>query len=63
MALDEPRDGDEQFQEQGITFLMSKELYEQAKPVYVDYIQTESGSGFHVSSALDSGDCCGSCSC
>lgn len=63
MALDEPKDGDEQFQEQGITFLMSKELYEQAKPVYVDYIQTESGSGFQVSSALDSGDCCGSCSC
>ncbi len=63
MALDEPRDGDEQFQEQGITFLITKDLFEQIKPVYVDFIETESGSGFHVTSSLAPGDCCGSCSC
>jgi len=63
MALDEPRDGDEQFQEQGITFLITKDLFEQIKPVYVDFIETAQGSGFRVTSALDSDECCGSCSC
>jgi iron-sulfur cluster assembly protein len=63
MALDEPRDGDEQFQQQGITFVMTKDLFEQVKPVYVDFIETEKGSGFQVTSSLDAGDCCGSCSC
>jgi len=63
MALDEPRDGDEKFQEQGITFLMTKDLFEQAKPIYIDFIETDTGSGFHVTSALNTGDGCGSCSC
>jgi Fe-S cluster assembly iron-binding protein IscA len=63
MALDEPRDGDEQFQERGITFLITTDLFEQIKPVYVDFIEDERGSGFQVTSSLAPGDCCGSCSC
>jgi len=67
MALDELRDGDQEFHEQGFTFLMTKDLFEQAKPVYIDFIETPSGSGFRVSSSLEagggcgSGGCCGSC--
>lgn len=61
MALDVQRDGDVEFFEQGISFLMSSDLFERVKPVYVDFIETERGSGFIVSSALDSGCCCGTC--
>jgi len=65
MALDERRDGDQEFHEHGITFLMSKDLFEQVKPVYIDFTDTPSGSGFRISSSLEascgSGGCCGSC--
>ncbi|MBM4272760.1 MAG: hypothetical protein FJ139_11490 [Deltaproteobacteria bacterium] len=64
MALDEPKDGDEVFKENGITFLINRELLELVKPITVDYISTRMGSGFKVSSNLDSTSSCGrSCSC
>ena len=63
MALDEPRDGDEIFKENGITFLINKELFELVKPITVDFISTPRGSGFKVSSSLETGSSCGkSCS-
>jgi len=63
MALDESRDGDEIFKEDGVTFLINKELFELVKPVTVDFIVTARGSGFKVSSSLEAGDSCGkSCS-
>ncbi len=67
MSLDEPREGDQEFHEHGITFLMTKDLFEQVKPVTIDFTETSCGSGFRVSSSLDaggcgSGGCCGSCS-
>ncbi len=67
MALDERRDGDQEFQAHGLTFLMTKDLFEQVKPIYIDFIETPSGAGFRVSSSLEagggcgSGGCCGSC--
>ena len=64
MALDEPREADEVFEEQGITFLMEKELFDQVKPVNVDFIESDRGSGFKVSSSVDASSACGtSCSC
>ena len=63
MALDEPRDGDEIFKENGITFLINKEMFELVKPITVDFISTPRGSGFKVSSSLETGSSCGkSCS-
>lgn len=63
MALDESRDGDEIFKEDGLTFLINKELFELVKPVSVDFIVTPRGSGFKVSSSLEASDSCGkSCS-
>jgi len=63
MALDEPREGDEMFKEDGITFMINKELFELVKPVTVDFIVTARGSGFKVSSSLEAGNSCGkSCS-
>ncbi len=63
MALDEPQGDDEVFEEKGITFLISKDLLEQAKPIGVDFVHTPSGSGFRLTSALAAaGSCGGSCS-
>ncbi|MBN1613427.1 MAG: hypothetical protein JW950_03065 [Deltaproteobacteria bacterium] len=61
MALDEPRDDDQIFDDKGIKFLIEKELFEQVKPVNVDYIDTVRGSGFKVTSALSAESACGSC--
>ena len=63
MALDESRDGDEIFKEDGITFLINKELYELVKPIKVDFIDTPRGSGFKVSSSLDISSSCGKTCC
>ena len=64
MALDEPRDDDEKILDNGITYLINKDLLENAKPVCVDFIETPMGSGFSISSNLRLGGGCGtSCSC
>jgi Fe-S cluster assembly iron-binding protein IscA len=66
MALDEPRENDETFNEQGITFLVDKVLFEDAKPISVDFVESAMGAGFSVTSALSTkseGCGSGSCSC
>jgi iron-sulfur cluster assembly protein len=64
MALDESKEEDEIFKENGITFLINKELLELAKPISLDYITTRMGAGFKLTSSLDAGKACGtSCSC
>ena len=63
MALDEPKDDDEIVKNNGITFLVNKDLLEKAKPINVDFVESAMGSGFSISSALSTGGGCGSCSC
>jgi len=63
MALDESRDGDEIFKEDGITFLINKELYELVKPIKIDFIDSPQGSGFKVSSSVDNSSSCGKTCC
>jgi Fe-S cluster assembly iron-binding protein IscA len=65
MALDEPKAEDEVVVNNGITFLMDKDLFEKAKPVNVDFVESSMGSGFSISSNLQfgGGNCGGSCSC
>jgi Fe-S cluster assembly iron-binding protein IscA len=68
MALDEPREDDEIFKDNGVTYLVNKELLEQAKPIQVDFIESAMGSGFSISSNLKLGGACGTscgstCSC
>ena len=63
MALDEPREDDEVMKENGITYLINKELFEKAKPINVDFVDSAMGSGFSLSSNLNFGGGCGtSCS-
>jgi len=61
MVLDEPTADDEIFKEAGITYAISKTLYDEAKPIQLDYIQTARGSGYKISSGMQKS--CGSCSC
>ncbi|MCX7965565.1 MAG: hypothetical protein N2596_02930 [Syntrophorhabdaceae bacterium] len=64
MALDEPRENDEVFNEKGVNFLIEKGLFEEVKPIFIDFIQTPRGNGFIVQSELSKkGGCGSSCSC
>lgn len=64
MALDESREGDEIFQEDGITYVVEKDLLERVKPIKVDYVTSAFGSGFNITSSLQPAAACGgSCSC
>ena len=63
MALDEPKDDDEVISNNGVTYLMNKQLLDQVKPVTVDFVESAYGSGFSISSSLAKGSGCGSCSC
>ena len=61
MALDEPAENDEVIKDNGVTYLIDKNLLEQAKPISVDFVTSERGSGFSISSNLPKGDSCSSC--
>lgn len=64
MALDEPQENDEVIGENGITFLIDKAFLEKAKPIVVDFVETDRGSGFKLTSSLVLESSCGSsCSC
>jgi iron-sulfur cluster assembly protein len=67
MALDEPRENDETFNEQGIVFLVDKVLFDDVKPISIDFVESAMGAGFMVKSALsdrkNEGCGSGSCSC
>jgi Fe-S cluster assembly iron-binding protein IscA len=64
MALDEPLVSDEVIEDKGITFLIDKALFEEAKPINVDFVTTPTGSGFKLTSPItaDSAGCGSSCS-
>ena len=63
MTLDEPQESDETFHEGDLTFLMDKALFEQLKPVKIDYVQTASGmgDGFSISANLSKAVSSGTC--
>ena len=64
MALDEPKNEDEVFDEKGTKFIIDKDLLNQAKPINVDFIETARGAGFKLTSGLAApeGGCVSSCS-
>jgi len=56
LALDEPKDTDDVFEEGGYTFIVEKELMAKAQPITVDLTYM----GFQISSSLELGGGCGS---
>ena len=63
MALDEPKEDDEKMDNNGITYLVEKSLFEQVKPITVDFVESAMGAGLSIQSSLKAGEGCGSCSC
>jgi Fe-S cluster assembly iron-binding protein IscA len=61
MALDEPKEKDLMFTDKGITFAVDKDLFENAKPIGIDFVESVGGSGFKISSSLLMVDGCDSC--
>ena len=61
MALDEPKEDDQVFDESGITYIVNKELFEQVKPIQIDFVESDRGSGYRISADLSKVR--GSCSC
>jgi len=62
MALDEPNVNDEVIKDNNITYLIEKDLYNQIKPINIDFIDSAMGSGFSITSKLKEENSCGSCS-
>jgi len=62
MSLDEPKDNDTTFPEQGITFAIDKDLLEKAKPIQLDFVEACGQAGFQFTSNLPEeggeGGCC-----
>ena len=64
MALDESNEQDEIFEEQGVTYVVEKGLFEQVKPIAIEFITSPRGAGFKLTSSLSAQSACGSsCSC
>ena len=61
MSLDEAKEADKVFEKDGITFVIDEQLFEQVKPVNIDFTTTYRGSGFSITSGLSGGSCGGSC--
>lgn len=64
MALDENRsEADEVISVGSTTFVIEKDLFNQVKPINIDFITTPQGAGFKLTSSLPEGSGCGDCSC
>ncbi|MCD6577260.1 MAG: hypothetical protein J7K66_04515 [Anaerolineaceae bacterium] len=61
MSLDEAKEEDKVFEKDDITFVIDKQLFDQVKPVNIDFTTTYMGSGFSITSSLSGGSCGGSC--
>jgi Fe-S cluster assembly iron-binding protein IscA len=64
MALDGPQGDDEVFDDDGITYVIDRQLFERVKPIRVDFVTTYMGSGFSISANMPNASSRGgSCSC
>lgn len=62
MAFDEQKENDQIFTEKGIKFLIAKALFDQVKPISIDYVESALGNGYMVKSEplKSAGELCGS---
>jgi len=55
MALDEQRENDAVFTENGVTFLVERTLFERVNPIRINYTQSTLGQGYTIESELMKG--------
>jgi Fe-S cluster assembly iron-binding protein IscA len=48
LALDEPAENDEVFEEDGLTYIIDKRLFDRVKPLRIEFIEDAEGTGFEV---------------
>ncbi len=60
MALDESRENDEVFDDKGLTYVVEKSLYDDVKPIKIDYVSSPMGEGFNIASNMQMDASCGS---
>jgi len=53
LTLDEPGANDDAITIEGIPFIVDKDLYERAKPFFIDFIPRNPGGGFRLASRLN----------
>ena len=64
MALDESQENDVVFTDRDIQYLIDKDLFDEVKPIRVDFLESFGGTGFKLTSSLAaSAGCGGSCGC
>lgn len=63
MALDAQAESDVTFVDQGLTFVIDKALFEEIRPIGIDFVESPQGSGFLITSSLQTGGGCGSGGC
>ena len=64
MALDEPQEKDMVFTDRDIQYLIDKALFEDVKPIRIDFLDSFGGASFKITSRLAASAGCGdSCSC
>jgi Fe-S cluster assembly iron-binding protein IscA len=64
MALDESQENDVVFTDRDIQYLIDKDLFDEVKPIRVDFVESFGGTGFKLTSSLAaSAGCGGSCGC
>ena len=71
LSLDEKKKDDEVIEQDGLTFLVEKNLLEHCGEIIIDYVEAGANSGFSIQSANpipnEGGECssgsCGACSC
>jgi iron-sulfur cluster assembly protein len=63
MALDESTTEDEVFEDRGVTYVVEKALFEEVKPITIEFITTPRGGGFQLTSSLKQEQSCSSSGC
>jgi len=66
LALDEPKDNDAKYEQDGLTFLVDNNLLDSCGSIKIDFVDAGMRSGFSISSAKplsSGGGCSSSASC
>lgn len=65
MALDESKEDDKIFEEKEVSFVINEKLLESVSPVNIDFIESNGGGRYSISSNLSvaAPSCGATCSC
>jgi iron-sulfur cluster assembly protein len=65
LALDEPKDNDTTYNQDGVQYLVDKDLFQQCGAVKIDFVDAGARSGFSITptNPLGGGGSCSSGSC